>query len=874
MTRNFPEVGASTPQTLHEVLRGHALRNPLSPVLVEPGLEALNYAQLWQQVERFNADLNERGLGRGDRVVMVVKRPSEAMAAFLSLGCSTTVVALNPAMTRPEFETVLDRIRPAAVVFSGGETVLHESATARGVMVLSLLVAGEGRAGELRLQGGAQGQARQPGLAQPDDMLAILMSSGTTGTPKAVPIRQALSVTRSLANGLCLELSSDDVCLNFRPPYLSGPLGSGLILPILFGGAVVAPDGFDADSFYAALRDHGVTWYMGGPVYQEAILARAYAHAAIIATSRLRFIRAGSYPLSTALHARLESTFGVPCIEAYGSTESGVITSNPLPPGRRKQGTVGRPIGCEVVIRDSSGRPAPANEPGEVTMRGPGLFEGYLDEPERTAAVMVEGWYKTGDLGAQDSEGYLTILGRLNEIINRGGQKVSPTEVETVLGAHPQVRGCVCFGATHPTLGQMVVAAVAADPADSPGEGSLRAFARDRLSEYKVPTRIVVWPEIPRGPLGKPLRKEAAERFESMRGTLKPLGETDLTVLESTVAAVWGRVLGHAHIDKTLDFFEAGGDSLRVEELLSAITETHGVSLPFEIVFEGGNTIEGMAAAIEQLRREQTPAPASTRQAAGLRFRQVLNRLLRRPRFDGIPLPAENRIPELVRRMRLISQNWPGTPLSDRIPLFCLNAEGAKPPLFWCFNGAEEPSAMARRLGPQQPIFALRSLNRVLGERLQRPALVSQIARIYTDELVRLQPAGAFLLGGNCQSGEFAEAIAHELLARGRQIALLALLDHEAKRPFPGRIALFFGAKSRKFNPFLNESEPEARWRAMHAQPVWDIVPGDHGQYFRPPCEKTFLERLEYRIAEALASDSNPTAANPERQLSENEGLL
>jgi acyl-CoA synthetase (AMP-forming)/AMP-acid ligase II len=236
----------------------------------------------------------------------------------------------------------------------------------------------------------------------------------------------------------------------------------------------------------------------------QAILARAERNRAIIQRQRLRLIRSSSASLPPPVMAQLETTFGCPVIESYGMTEaSHQMTSNPLPPRARKPGTVGIPAGPEVAVLGADGQVLAPGMAGEVAIRGPNVTAGYVNNPGANAAAFTNGWFCTGDQGVFDADGYLTITGRLKELINRGGEKISAREVDDVLLDHPAVAQAVTFALPHEKLGEEVAAAIVLRDGVTVSERELRDFVAGRLAEFKVPRRIVFLEEIPKGPTGK-----------------------------------------------------------------------------------------------------------------------------------------------------------------------------------------------------------------------------------------------------------------------------------------------------------------------------------------------------------------------------------
>ena len=840
--------------TVSELICLHAERSGESRAVLDDQGRALRFRDLNEQICCTRTQLNNLGIGRGDRVALLIRDRPQAYVAYLCTMASAVAIPLDPELTEGELAVALKQVGARAVIASPGLYTAETVTAALDVDLLHLLPVGTA-AGLFELGGGRPRAAELPGPPSPYDVAAILMSSGTTARPKAIPLTHATVFNRARADATHLGLTSSDVCINFRAPHLSGPLNAGLMPSIFAGGTVLVPDHFDADGFYDALRHSGVTWYTGGPAHHEALLARAPFHVDEIACSKLRFIRSAGYNLSPLLQQKLETTFGVPCVEKYGSTESGLVACNPLPPGPRKPGTVGKLIGCEVILLGEDGLPVPCGQEGEIAVRGECVFDGYDNDPERNAAVLVEGWYRPGDLGRFDSEGYLTICGRVSDVINQGGRKVSPVEVENALSLHPDVADAVCFGVHHPTLGQLVVAAVVPVQGTDLDETGLKQFLGLRLSGYKVPAHIMNCDTVPRGHSGKLLRNRVAEIFGlsiTSSSVSAPADQLSESPLVRSLRSIWGDVLNSQSVPLDQNFFMLGGDSLRAVQVLAAVKSVCGIELPQDAMYTSAVTISGMALMIEQMRSNQSTPAKPQRNAVKASIVDWLKRQI--PRRAFAPASETLSRPEMddaVHRLRLATRGWAGTDVGQAVPVFALNPEGSRRPLFWCFNSEGEPKAMATALGPDQPIFAMRSLSQVIADKGMRTDLASPLAKLYAAEITRLQRRGSFLIGGNCQSGHIAEHIAHDLIGRGRRVPLLIALEYEPERPFPGRVALFFGAVSFYHNPFLRRLKPEREWQLKYEEVVWDIVPGKHGQYFTPPHVIPFMEKLSIRLAAA-----------------------
>lgn len=392
------------------------------------------------------------------------------------------------------------------MVEAGAETPACGVARKLGVPVVELhrersLGAG---AFALRAADPMSGSPARGGLAGLDDTALVLHASGTTSRPKIVPLshRNLLASARHVA--AALALGPDDTCLNVMPLFHIHGLVAATLASLAAGGQASCSPGFNALRFFAWLDEVRPTWYTAVPSMHQAVLARADRNPDALSRCRLRFIRSSSASLPPQVMAELERVFRAPVIEAYGMTEAAhQMASNPLPPRPRRPGSVGVAAGPEIAVLDEAGRVLGAGEVGEVAIRGPNVTAGYEANPEANARAFTRGWFRTGDQGVLDEDGYLRLTGRLKELINRGGEKVSPLEVDEVLMDHPAVQQVVTFAVPDAVLGEEVAAAVVLRAGKAATERELRDFCGKRLAAFKVPRRVVLLDEIPKGPTGK-----------------------------------------------------------------------------------------------------------------------------------------------------------------------------------------------------------------------------------------------------------------------------------------------------------------------------------------------------------------------------------
>lgn len=480
-----------------------------------PGRPNLTYGGLRQLAAATTKTLNALGVGRNDRVAIVLPNGPEMAASFLAIGSAATTAPLNPAYKVEEFDFYLKDLNAKALVIDAeGHAAAEQAARQLGVPVFRLLTDKNAAAGDFRLEGESLGKAAHPGPAEPDDIALILHTSGTTSRPKIVPLSQ-VNVTASARHiRATLALSDTDRCLNVMPLFHIHGLIAAVLSSLSAGASICCTPGFNALTFFGLLDEVKPSWYTAVPTMHQAILARASRNAESVARAKLRFIRSSSSSLPPQVMAELESTFGCPVIEAYGMTEAAhQMASNPLPPAQRLAGSVGLAAGPEVAIMDNEGKLLAPGGIGEIVIRGPNVTKGYENNPKANAEAFAHGWFHTGDQGTMDAQGYVRLTGRLKEIINRGGEKISPREVDEVLMDHPAVQQVVTFAMPHDKLGEEVAAAIVLREGQQASEREIRDFAASRLAQFKVPRKLVFLDEIPKGATGKLQRIGLAEKL-------------------------------------------------------------------------------------------------------------------------------------------------------------------------------------------------------------------------------------------------------------------------------------------------------------------------------------------------------------------------
>ena len=503
-------------KTLADLLANHAAG---APAIGAPGRDWLSYGGLRDLSAEVGSQLRSFGIGPQDRVAIVLPNGPEMATAFVTIAQAAITAPLNPAYQQDEYAFYLGDLKAKAIVVAEGyEGPALAAAKDCGVAVVRLATSAQRPAGYFTLSGGVSDQPITGALApSADDTALILHTSGTTSRPKIVPLLQSNIAASAFHIRTSLGLTSSDRCLNVMPLFHIHGLIAAVSASLAAGASVWCAPGFDALKFFGWMKDAKPTWYTAVPTMHQAILSRAERNADVIAATPLRFLRSSSASLPAQVMRALEATFGAPVIEAYGMTEAAhQMASNPLPPRAQKPGSVGVAAGPQLRIAHEIENKL-IDGTGEVVISGPNVTPGYESNPDANAKNFFiqdgQRWFRTGDQGALDAEGYLSLTGRLKEIINRGGEKISPLEVDGVLMDHPAVVQVVTFAMLHPKLGEEVAAAVVLRDGYTATEREIRDFAASRMADFKVPRRVIILEEIPKGATGKLQRIGLADKL-------------------------------------------------------------------------------------------------------------------------------------------------------------------------------------------------------------------------------------------------------------------------------------------------------------------------------------------------------------------------
>lgn len=730
--------------SIHDVLETQAERAPETIAIAAPGRAPLTYGRLRIFVGHVLEMLNAMGLGRNDRIALVLPNGPEMAVAFITIAAGATCAPLNPAYQANEFDFYLADLQARALVIpSGSDSPARTVAHKRGIAILECAPVCEAEAGIFTLSGdershvaGATGRPLFPGFAQPDDVALVLHTSGTTSRPKLVPLTHTNICTSAHNMQAALALTAEDRCLNVMPLFHIHGLIGATLATLAAGASVVCTPGFDVTTFFEWLDAFRPTWYTAVPTMHQAIVARAERNRAIIARCPLRLIRSSSAALPPQVMAELEKVFQAPVIESYGMTEASLqITSNPLPPRERKAGSVGVAAGPEIAVMDDIGHVLLPGQTGEIVIRGANVTQGYENYPTANQSAFTHGWFRTGDQGFVDADGYLFITGRLKEIINRGGEKIAPREVDEVLMEHPAVAQAVTFALPDVHLGEEVGAAVVLRQPGAVTERGLQAFAAQRVAAFKVPRRIVFLDAIPKGPTGKLQRlglaatlglTDALEPPHTIAAALKQSkvvsarsGGLEMaracvaprTPLEEQLAKLWAAVLKVDRVGVHENFFDLGGSSLQAVQLFVHIGKAFGRHFPLATLFQA---------------------------------------------------------PTIAQLAMLIEQDEP--PTASLLLPFCTT--GSKTPFFSVHFG--ENHMFQYYPDMDQPWYGL-YMSSLDGRR--DPDRMEVMATDYIQQIQTVQPEGPYFLGGYCFGAVLAFEIAQQLYKQGQRVALLLLVE-------------------------------------------------------------------------------------------------
>ncbi|MHC1715224.1 MAG: AMP-binding protein [Acidaminococcaceae bacterium] len=704
-----------------------AASNPESPAIYLPDANFITYKQLIEQINILSSELAKGGFANGQRIAIIMPHCLEAVLAFYATTLVATVVPLNPNSSAEELKKYITLAKVNAIIVKEGYSAVVKQVSAEMAIPLIPIKTND----KDNFQFGFDGiipPKNENWINQACDIAVVLFTSGTTSTPKVVPLTHAnLIKTIDTATGM-FDLNKDDRSISVIPLFhiygIVGPLFSSVAV----GGSVVFLPAFNPQEFFRILQTLKITWYAASPAIHYAVAEYAERINADKDSYCLRLIRSGGAPLPVKVIEKLKRCFGAVVVQGYGLTEtSGLGTCNSPLLGKIKDESVGVPTGCEIGIIDEQERFLPQFAAGEIVIRGENVTKGYENISNSEQIFVEDGWFRTGDQGYFDEDGHLFITGRIKEIINRGGVKISPYEVEEILCRHQDVVDAAVFAAPHSYLGEVPMALVVLTPNSSLTTEQLKEFLSDKILLAKIPVQILFAAKIPKSANGKVQRRllyhyiqNHPEEFPAK--LLETAAADDVEFnnkTEKVLVDIWRELFKVEHISRTEDFFETGGDSLMAEMLFAEIERVLAVKMPADTIL-ANRTIQKLAA--------------------------------------------------------VISQGTPRAKCSDFI--VPINAASTYPPLFCIHNVGGDVLTyriMADYLGKEHAVYGL-SLN-LEAKELQHPLRIIDLASLYIKEMRAVQPKGPYFIAGHSLGGMIAYEISRQLQKQNQEVALLAMLD-------------------------------------------------------------------------------------------------
>ena len=473
--------------------------------------QPIKFSELKKHVYNISSQLSGNGVLKTDRAAIVLPNGPEMATAFLAVSSYMSAAPLNPSYKLNEDEFYLEDLKPKIVIVEkDSSNPVVAAANKLGIEICEIKRNETAPAGIFNLYNSTKSFE----VSEEEDEALVLHTSGTTSRPKVVPLTNKNIYSSAMNIAETLNLTSSDHCYNIMPLFHIHGLIAILSSSMYAGASVYTSVGFNALSFLDKAKKENISWYSGVPTMHQGILMRAKKNMEQAKNLSLRFIRSSSASLPPAVFEELIDVFKAPVIEAYGMTEAThQMTSNPIPPEIQKAGFVGKPAGPDVCIMDTDGNKLKSGSEGEVCIRGDNVMRGYEDNEEANKSSFTDGWFRTGDQGFFDKDGYLKISGRLKEIINRGGEKVSPLEIDNILMEHDAIEQVVTFGVKDKLLGEAIGVALVLKNGFQCTEKELKEYARQHLADFKIPKYICFLDEIPKGATGKLQRIGLADKL-------------------------------------------------------------------------------------------------------------------------------------------------------------------------------------------------------------------------------------------------------------------------------------------------------------------------------------------------------------------------
>lgn len=790
--------GYNLMESVQRVARVH----PDRIALLAHGQTPTRFSELVAMVQTAVTILDSAGVTAESRVATLLPDGPETAVAILSIASTATCIPINPAYPATEVARLLREARATHVVTDAAHAMRLELPR----LVLHPEPSGPAGAFTLETPPAANASAVPAQSISPNRVALVLHTSGSTGSPKRVPLTVANLASSSANLASSLALNDQDICFNMMPMFHIGALVDLMLAPLGAGGAVAFAREISTPALFAGLAEFRPTWFQAVPTVLRDILSHDTSPEEEAHFRRLRLVRAVSQPLPPLLHATFQERFGVKLVPIFGMTETaGLITSVPL--DAQVPGSVGIAYGCEVRVVDGFGNTVPAGRRGEVVIAGPNVMAGYENTPE--AEVFRGAWLRSGDEGYLDDQGFLFLTGRLKDVINRGGEKISPLEIDLLLADHPQIVEAAAFAVPHPTLGEEVAVAVVRRSELSSRE--VIDHLRGRVADFQLPRQVVFLDSLPRVPSGK-LDRLALPTI-AVDGVARKTRTPPDTPIAKTLAAMWRETLDVEDVALEDDFFDLGGDSLRATTLAIQLEERFGRTIPLSELFD---------------------APILAQMA------EMLSSSATRAATDNLD-------PQILASLTRIMAGWRGKRLPGSL-IVGRNTLGQKNPFFWVPQTLHGFEALAGCLDPDRPIYAMTSLSHTS---LKSDENTCHLADYYAGQILSIRPEGPFLLGGFCQGGVVAFHIAKALRTQGHDVGLLALQDRFIPEPYDGTIAMFW-SKPEWYSIYGLHEDPEHEWGKYYTGSVSvHLVDAEHFELHNPPHLEVFAQQLEAAIEAA-----------------------
>lgn len=802
---------------LLDMIEAQVAQTPDAPALLEVARRPASYRDLTSQTRRHIVFLAGHGGKRPMRVATLLPAGADTGVFILACCCAATAMPINPVLSDTEIVALAgDGVATHLAVDRESCNRGRRIAEALSIPLIILTSDPDGVTGTAVavVEGGeAEVNADGPPVVarEPDETALVLFTSGSTDRSKRVPLSLANLVAGSRNVAGSLDLTAADRVLSMMPMVHVGGLVDMFTAVMSVGGSVAFATPVSADSFFAGLLSFRPTWFQAVPAVLAEILRRNASAMELEAMRRLRFIRAVAQPLLDGQHLAFEQRFGVPLLPMYGMTEATGVIASPKPGSRIRPGTVGPPYGTDLVIADAYGNPVAPGTIGEVLIAGPAVTAGY--EGQNRTGSFLGRWLRTGDQGILDADGVLTLAGRLKELINRGGEKISPLEIERAATLHDAVAEVAAFALPHPSLGEEVAIAVVLKPGRTIDLPDLQTVLRNELAEYKLPRSLLLLDSLPRVPNGK-LDRRALPALAA-RGTGKPETKTPpATETEKALAALWAQVLETDIPFCEDDFFEVGGDSLTATNLAMLVERR----------------FRGFA-------------------ATGDLFLMPTLREMARQIDMGLSGPGAGKLrPDIEDALRKAMVSWRGSRQAGSVTV-TRNALGGKTPFFWICQSRWQFEPLSEHLSPDRPLHVLSSLSNT---RLKNEANTLVLARYYAEWIISQVTNGPIHLGGFCQGGIVAFHVAQMLDAMGRRPDILVLQDRFMPQDYRGPIALF-SSKRGFFSLIDRFPNPQAGWEKYCHGPVsLHVVDAHHDELHKERYVGSFAAGLE-AVLDAVA---------------------